>query len=105
MKRRQHFSANGNGALFSVAMGFVSVYISNVESNLEIPEIREAASIPSLSLIVMTVADLLSVSEEEVLQTGSRGRGNRNPGRMAAIYIARKIAGYPLNEIALYFGF
>ena len=85
--------------------GFRERILSNVESHPEIPEIREAASIPSLSLIVMTVADLLSVSEEEVLRTGSRGRGKRNPGRMAALYIARKIAGYPLNEIALYFGF
>ncbi|MGH8548661.1 MAG: hypothetical protein ACRERU_08710 [Methylococcales bacterium] len=33
----------------------------------------------------------------------TRGRGKKNPGRAAAIYIPRKIAGYQLNEIAAYF--
>ncbi len=84
--------------------GFRMRLMSNLDSDPEIPETREAVRIPSLSLIVTTVADIFSVSEEEVLRAGSRGRGRRNPARMAAIYLTRKIAGYPLNEIASYFG-
>ena len=65
--------------------GFRTRLMSNLDSDPEIPETREAVRIPSLSLIVTTVADIFSVSEEEVLRAGSRGRGRRNPGRMAAI--------------------
>jgi len=53
--------------------------------------------------IVTTVAEMFSVPQEAII-SGTRGRGKRNPGRTAAVYIARKIAGYPLNEIASLFG-
>jgi len=84
--------------------GFRTRLLSNLENNPEIPETREAVKKPSLSTIVTLVAGLFSISEEEVLRSGFRGRGKINPGRMSAIYIARKIAGYRLNEIASYFG-
>lgn len=77
--------------------------LSNLEANPEVPELREAIPTPSLSLIVTMVAEILSVSEEVIL-AGARGRGKKNLGRTVAIYIARKFAGFPLNEIASYFG-
>ncbi|MGH8559452.1 MAG: hypothetical protein ACRESZ_18785 [Methylococcales bacterium] len=77
--------------------------VANLEDNPEIPEMRRAVAMPALSHIVTTVAERFSVSEETITR-GARGRGKKNPGRTAAIYISRKIAGYPLNEIAAYFG-
>ena len=77
--------------------------LSNLEDNPEIPETRQALASPSLSLIVTAVVKKFSVPEESITR-GARGRGKRNPGRTVAIYIARKIAGYPLSETASYFG-
>jgi REP element-mobilizing transposase RayT len=77
--------------------------VSNLEDNPEIPEMRRAVAIPTLSQIVTTVAERFSVSEETITR-GARGRGKKNPGRTVAIYISRKIAGYSPNEIATHFG-
>lgn len=64
---------------------------------------RRAVAVPALSHIVTTVAAMFSDSEE-IITRGVRGRGKRNLGRTAAIYVSRKTAGYRLDEIASYFG-
>ena len=77
--------------------------LSNLKENPEIPETRRVIAPPSLPVVVTTVAEMFSVPEEAI-KRGTRGRGKRNLGRTAAIFIARKVAGYPLNETASHFG-
>ena len=76
--------------------------LSKLKATAEIPETRRVVSASSLSLIINIVAEIFSVPSKSLMQV-SRGRGSNNPGRRAAIYVARRIAGIPLNEIALYF--
>lgn len=83
--------------------GFRAGMLSNRAADPEIPEIRQAVSRPSLALIVAAVAEVFSVKEEQILQQ-SRGRGRKNTARSAALYVARKIAGFSLHEIVSYFG-
>jgi REP element-mobilizing transposase RayT len=69
----------------------------------EVPEARRLRPAPGLPDIVDAVAEVYGVARETIM-TASRGRGAKNPARAMALYVSRKLAGAPLNEIAGYFG-
>ena len=76
---------------------------SKLPIDAEIPEIKKLRSTPSFSSIVQAVSVVFTTPKEEILQA-ARGRGKKNIARSAAIYYCRKMAGFPLNEIAKQFG-
>ena len=70
---------------------------------------REYADTPqkildiSIDKVIHAVAKVFGVKKTELFNV-PRGRGQDNPARSAALYIARKTAGKPLSEIAEVFG-
>ena len=91
---------------FSAVMGsgnFRESIHSRLPANTEIPEIKKLRSGPSFLSIIRAVSVAFATPEEEMLQT-ARGRGKKNIARSAAIYCGRRMAGLPLNEIAMQFG-
>lgn len=79
-----------------------SIY-SQLSANAEIPEIDRLKPTPSIPSIIQAVSTVFSTSTDDVLRT-TRGRGQKNIARSAALYCCRKLAGLPLNKIATQFG-
>lgn len=69
----------------------------------EISEQKRVSKPVSMSRLVTLTAQAFKTDKNDLLQT-MRGRGHTNIARTMAMYLSRKVAGYPLNEIADYFG-
>ena len=76
---------------------------SKLPTDAEIPEIKKLRAAPSFSSIVQAVSIVFATPEEQILQV-VRGRGKKNIARSAAIYYCRRMADFPLVEIAKQFG-
>jgi len=59
--------------------------------------------LPSLARITQAVSAALDVSVK-ALRQAVRGRGQKNEARWLAVCLCRDLGGYPLTEIATYFG-
>lgn len=82
---------------------FVRCVSDDVEYHPEQPDSRSRPSAATLEDIVRAVAHAFGVDEASIM-TSRRGRGQQNPARSAALYLARRIAGQSLGEIAAEFG-
>jgi len=82
---------------------FIQKMQRRVRSNREIPEQRTLRPRVRMNEIIDLTAREFK-SERTRLLHATRGRGNTNVARSAAMYLTRKSAGYPLNEIADCFG-
>lgn len=69
----------------------------------EIAEQKRVQLPVSLTRLVALAAKEFQLDKTRILQT-SRGRGHSNIARAAVMFLGRKVAGYPLNELADYFG-
>jgi chromosomal replication initiation ATPase DnaA len=56
-----------------------------------------------MDTVIQAVSEVFNVTKEELFNV-PRGRGQYNPARSAALYIARKTAAKTLSEIAEAFG-
>jgi chromosomal replication initiation ATPase DnaA len=56
-----------------------------------------------IETVIRAVSEVLNVTEADLFNV-PRGRGQDNPARSAAVYLARKTAANPLGEIAEAFG-
>jgi len=59
--------------------------------------------LPSLAVITKAVSTALDVPVKQFRQA-VRGRGQKNEARWLAVCLCRDLGGYPLAEIAAYFG-
>ncbi len=75
-------------------------YVIPVELSYEIPDAKIMLQVP-INHITQAVCLVYGISLTE-LKNSNRGR--RNTARNMAVYLARKVGGYTLNEIASYFG-
>lgn len=82
---------------------FVRRLSDGVKPHLEQPDSRTRLHDVVMGDILRAVAHVFEIDQTRIL-TAPRGRGQQNLARSAALYIARKFAGKPLNEIATDFG-
>ena len=69
----------------------------------EIPEHRKVRPPISISWLVECIAIVFNTEKAQIVNA-SRGRGDYNAARGAAMYLSRKYAGHSLVDIANYFG-
>ncbi len=81
---------------------FTNLIASSIQDDPEIPETKSLRRVVDMGFIVDIIAKVFSVKKNTILGS-RRGRGQKNIARSASIYLCRKFAGYPLNEIAEYF--
>jgi len=82
---------------------FIESLAGKIKEEAEIPESRLNKRSISMDDIVNIVAKTFGVEESSIL-TSRRGRGQKNTARAVSLYLSRKHAGLPLNQIAEYFG-
>ena len=80
---------------------FVKRMQRRVHPDREIPEQKQLRPPIHLSQIIDLTAREFNSDKAQLLHAG---RGHANVARSAAMYLSRKAAGYPLNDIAGYFG-
>jgi putative transposase len=82
-------------------------FVKKMEKRLtphhEVPEHRQVRPPISFSQLVECTAAVFNTEKAQILKA-SRGRGNYNTARGAAMYLSRKCAGHSLEDIANYFG-
>jgi hypothetical protein len=77
--------------------------LAGIEPAAEIPESRPRGKSVTLLAIIEAVAQVFGDDIDHILRS-RRGRGQTNSARMAAMYLGRKVAGIPLDELAGQFG-
>lgn len=82
---------------------FVRSLREDVRPHREQPDSRARPQEIAMRDILRAVAQVFETDETLILKT-PRGRGQQNPARAAALYIARRVAGKSLSEIAAEFG-
>ena len=82
---------------------FVRGVHEDIKYHPEQPDSRARPPTVTLKDIVRAVAHVFDVDEASIM-TSRRGRGQQNPARSAALYLARRSAGQSLGEIAAAFG-
>ena len=82
---------------------FVRCVSEDIEYHLEQPDSCPRSRTVTLENILRAVTHAFEVGEASIM-TSRRGRGQQNPARSAALYLARRIAGQSLGEIAAEFG-
>ena len=83
--------------------GFVKKIEKRIKTHREVPEHRQIRPPISLAQLVTHTAEVFHTDKTKIVQA-KRGRGDYHAARGAAMYLSRKIAGYPLMAIADYFG-
>jgi len=91
-----------NQAIFGVDE-FIESLSGKIEEDAEVPESRLKKRSVSMDDIVSLVAKAFGVEESSILKS-RRGRGRKNIARAVSLYLSRKHAGLPLNQIAAHFG-
>ena len=82
---------------------FVRRLNGDIKPHREQPDSRTLQHDIAMGDILLAVAEVFETDAASILKT-PRGRGQQNLARSAALYIARKVAGKPLAEIAADFG-
>lgn len=82
---------------------FVRRLREDIKPHQEQPDSRARSHDIAMGDILRAVAQVFETDETLILKT-PRGRGQQNLARGAALYIARRVAGKSLNEIAAEFG-
>lgn len=82
---------------------FVRRLSEDIKPHQEQPDSRARPHEIAMGDILRAVAQVFETGETLILKT-PRGRGQQNLARGAALYIARRVAGKSLNEIAAEFG-
>ncbi len=82
---------------------FIESMAGKIKEEAEIPESRLNKRSISMVNIVSIVAKAFEVEENSILNS-PRGRGQKNTARAVSLYLSRKHADLPLNQIAKYFG-
>lgn len=82
---------------------FINKMKRRIQPDKEITEQKRIKAPISLTRLVALAAKEFQIDKTRLLQT-SRGRGHSNIARTAVMYLGRKVAGYPLKELADYFG-
>lgn len=82
---------------------FCAAQLKTIEENHEIPELKKLKTHPSIELIAVKVADHFDMSLQELL-TPLKGPHSQGKARAIAMYLCQQKGGWPLSEIAPYFG-
>ena len=82
---------------------FVRRVSEDIECHPEQPDSRPRSRNITLENILRAVTHAFEVDEASIM-ISRRGRSQQNPARSAALYLARRIAGQSLGEIAAEFG-
>jgi REP element-mobilizing transposase RayT len=82
---------------------FIERISQGIQPNREHTDTPQKAKEIDIAVVIQVVTEVFNVTEA-VLFNVPRGRGQDNPARSAALYLARKTAGKPLSEIAEAFG-
>ena len=82
-------------------------FVKKIEKRLtphrEVPEHRQVRPPISFSQLIECTATVFNIEKAQIVKA-TRGRGEYNTARGAAMYLSRKCAGYSLQDIAIYFG-
>jgi putative transposase len=82
---------------------FIERISQGIEFHQEHTDTPQKAMEIDMYSVIQAVSEVFNVTESELFNV-PRGRGQDNPARSAALYIARKTAAKPLSEIAEAFG-
>ena len=82
---------------------FIERISQGIQPHREHADTRQNVKEIDIAAVIQAVTKVFNVTEAELFNV-PRGRGQDNPARSAALYIARKRAAKPLSEIAEAFG-
>jgi putative transposase len=78
---------------------FCQAVLKGRVTNIDVPELRQMRSLPSIEQIVLLTANHYGVAEDQ-LRRSTRGRGVKSPARSVAMYLCQEVASKSLSEIA-----
>jgi REP element-mobilizing transposase RayT len=82
---------------------FIERISQGIQFHVEHTDTPDKAMDIEMDTVIQAVSEVFNVTKEELFNV-PRGRGQYNPARSAALYIARKTAAKTLSEIAEAFG-
>lgn len=99
---RRFYEKKKQAPIFGRA-SFAKKMAKRIKPHREVPANQQIRSPISLSKLTAVTAEVFKTDKAQIVRA-TRGRGEYNTARGAAMYLSRKAAGYPLTEIAHYFG-